>query len=130
MSTSTPWQRGSDATQRYELILVPAILGLVGRVLLDRVGLRRSEARRFSISEAEPARRHFSASWVGPAGRVVGVDINPGMLALACSTPGSSGAATKWLEQDAQRLPFDDQTFDAVLCAQATARSRRPRCVA
>lgn len=48
---------------------------------------------------------------VGPTGSVTGLDINPGMLAVAASIePGIS-----WIEGDARQLPFEDDEFDAVV---------------
>lgn len=50
-------------------------------------------------------------SRVGPGGSVTGLDIDPGMLAVAESIePG-----VRWVEGEAGRLPFDDSIFDAVV---------------
>ena len=51
-----------------------------------------------------------------PTGRVVGLDLNEAMLTVAgaVSAPTSSGA-----QGDAASLPFDDESFDAVLCQMA-----------
>jgi ubiquinone/menaquinone biosynthesis C-methylase UbiE len=48
-------------------------------------------------------------------GRVVGLDLNPGMLAVARSV-SNSGASIEWFEGSALSLPFDDDSFDLVLC--------------
>ena len=48
---------------------------------------------------------------VGPTGSVTGLDISPGMLAVARTIePG-----VIWMEGEASRLPFDDDRFDAVV---------------
>lgn len=48
---------------------------------------------------------------VGPTGSVSGLDISPGMLAVAERIePGVT-----WVEGEAGRLPFDDEEFDAVV---------------
>lgn len=48
---------------------------------------------------------------VGPTGSVTGLDLGPGMLAVAEHlAPG-----VRWVEGDACRLPFDDHEFDAVV---------------
>ncbi len=49
---------------------------------------------------------------VGPTGSVTGLDIGPGMLAVA----GSIEPEVTWTEGDAGRLPFGDDEFDAVVC--------------
>lgn len=48
---------------------------------------------------------------VGPGGSVTGLDIGPGMLAVAASIePG-----VEWVEGDAEQLLFHDHCFDAVV---------------
>ncbi|HEY7414063.1 MAG TPA: class I SAM-dependent methyltransferase [Ktedonobacteraceae bacterium] len=56
------------------------------------------------------------ASYLGPQGKVVGLDSNPEMLATARSLPSPSGATIQWIEGFAQRLPFARATFDITLC--------------
>jgi len=52
------------------------------------------------------------AERVGPNGSVSGVDLNPGMLAVAQRiSPGIT-----WREADVEALPYEDERFDAVLC--------------
>jgi ubiquinone/menaquinone biosynthesis C-methylase UbiE len=48
-------------------------------------------------------------------GRVVGLDLNNGMLAVARSLP-KRGASIEWWEGSALSLPFDDSSFDIVFC--------------
>jgi ubiquinone/menaquinone biosynthesis C-methylase UbiE len=59
-----------------------------------------------------------AAERVGPAGRVTGVDLNPGMIAVARSLPAAKGAPIEWLERSALDLGLDDASFDVVLCQQ------------
>ncbi|SFM35006.1 class I SAM-dependent methyltransferase [Marinobacter zhejiangensis] len=49
---------------------------------------------------------------VSPGGNVTGLDLNPGMLAVARSKDSS----VEWLQGAAETLPFDDNHFDAVVC--------------
>jgi SAM-dependent methyltransferase len=51
------------------------------------------------------------ANRVGPAGSVVGLDVNEGMLALA----RRKSPAIEWRRGPAEAMPFDDQQFDAVV---------------
>ena len=53
---------------------------------------------------------------VGASGRVVGVDLNPDMLAVARDLPAPKGAAIEWLQGDATELPAGP--FDVVTCQQ------------
>ena len=59
-----------------------------------------------------------AAKHVGPTGRVVGVDLNPGMIAVARALPAPVGAPIEWLEQSALDLQLKDASFNAVLCQQ------------
>ena len=51
---------------------------------------------------------------VGPKGQVIGVDLSEGMLAQARRKTG--GLRIEFRHMDAERLEFDDATFDVVLC--------------
>src|SRR5947207_6029073 len=52
------------------------------------------------------------------AGRVVGIDLNPGMIAVARSLPAPTGAPVEWFERSALDLRLPDAGFEAVLCQQ------------
>jgi len=58
------------------------------------------------------------AQAVGDNGRVVGVDINPAMIATARSVLQDEGYDVELFEASALELPFDDHEFDAVVCQQ------------
>jgi SAM-dependent methyltransferase len=60
----------------------------------------------------------LAALQVGSRGQVTGLDLNPGMLAVARALPPGSGAMIDWREGSAVALPFADATFDVVLCQQ------------
>ena len=49
-------------------------------------------------------------------GRVVGLDINAGMMAFARSLPQRNSPAIEWHEGSALEMPFSDAVFDLVLC--------------
>lgn len=50
-----------------------------------------------------------------PAAAVTGADMSPGMLAQA----RRRSDAVTWVEADAQRLPFADDSFDAISCTES-----------
>jgi len=54
---------------------------------------------------------------IGAAGSIVATDLSPDMLGEAQRHP-VHGAPVQWRQADAEQLPFDDATFDAVLCHQ------------
>jgi SAM-dependent methyltransferase len=53
---------------------------------------------------------------VGPTGRVVGLDVNGGMLAVARAV--TAHASIEWVEGNAMDMPLPDAAFDAVVCQQ------------
>ena len=59
------------------------------------------------------------AQQVGRTGKVVGLDLKPGMLAgaaaIAASEPPTSASIT-WQEASATRMPFPDAAFDIACC--------------
>ncbi len=54
-----------------------------------------------------------AARWVGPRGRVVGIDLSSAMLTEARRRAGD--LPVEFLEMDAEALQFGDATFDAAL---------------
>lgn len=58
----------------------------------------------------------LAAPQVGPTGRVVGLDTNEAMLAVARAQPPAVGAQVEWRQGDATKLAFPDGQFDRVLC--------------
>jgi ubiquinone/menaquinone biosynthesis C-methylase UbiE len=59
-----------------------------------------------------------AAALLGPAGSIVGIDLNPRMLELAKKHAPSGGAPIEWKEGNAASLPCQDADFDIVLCQQ------------
>ncbi len=59
-----------------------------------------------------------ASQMVGDSGRVVGTDINEGMVAMARSVPWNGGRAITWKQASALDLPFPDDEFDTVICQQ------------
>lgn len=52
-------------------------------------------------------------------GYVIGLDYSRQMLAMAAPKVAPLGHRVELIHQDAQRLPFEDDTFDAVTCLEA-----------
>jgi SAM-dependent methyltransferase len=59
-----------------------------------------------------------AADGVGAAGRVVGADVNGGMLAVAREVSHAYPCPVEWIEASALALPWDDDVFDVVTCQQ------------
>lgn len=117
MATSKQWQLAQDAAERYERIVVPAILGPAARSLVEWSDLRDGE-RVVDIGCGTGAATQFAAEKVGASGRVAGVDVNAGMIDVAKSVPPVQGAVIEWFQNSAYQLPFTEGEFDVALCAQ------------
>lgn len=130
MTISTQWQLEHDAAERYERILVPTILGPAAQALVEFAAVQRGEAA-LDVGCGTGAAARYAAERVGPAGRVVGVDVNAGMIDLAQLLPPVEGATIDWFTQSAYDLPFAEAEFDVALCAQTLQfLDDRPRALA
>jgi len=97
--------------------MVPAVFGPWAKDLLDTVVLA-AGTRVLDVACGTGIVARLAASQVGPTGRVVGLDTNEAMLAVARAQPQPTGAQVEWQQGDATKLPFPDAEFGAVLCQQ------------
>jgi len=89
-----------------------------GQMLVDRAELAAGE-RVLDVAAGTGATLFPTARRVGHGGRVVGIDLAPGMidrLRAEISARGSSNAEAR--VADAEELPFGDESFDVVLCGE------------
>jgi SAM-dependent methyltransferase len=107
------WQLDGSAPELYERYLVPAITIKWAQDLVDRVQPRAGEAVLDIACGTGVVARCAAKRMTG--GRVIGLDLNAGMLAVARGAP-NEGAAISWIEGSALDLPFHSESFDAVLC--------------
>ena len=95
---------GGNAAEVYERLLVPVMLAPWAPKLIDlaevRPGMRAGCGLRYR--RGDPPRRRAGG---GPAGRVVGLDINAAMLSVARRLPPVGGASIEWLEASALEMP-------------------------
>jgi ubiquinone/menaquinone biosynthesis C-methylase UbiE len=111
------FQLSDEAAERYERCPARYILGPWAPLLVDSACPAVGE-RVLDVACGTGVVARIAAQRVGPAGRVVGVDLNPGMIRVARSLPAPVGAPIEWLERSALDLGFDDASFDVVLCQQ------------
>lgn len=105
---------GGSAPENYERYFVPAIGAPVADDLIEVADLRENE-RVLDVACGTGAVARLASALVGEGGAVAGLDVNPGMLAVArASTPVD--ATIEWHEASAQDMPFPDEAFDVVLC--------------
>ncbi|MEL7236432.1 MAG: methyltransferase domain-containing protein, partial [Chloroflexota bacterium] len=112
--TSKEWQLAHGAAARYEEILVPAILGPFAKALADWADINTGDTV-VDVGTGTGAAARYAA---GRAGKVIGMDVNPGMLAVAGELPEVDGAPIEWREASAYALPMEDVSVDVVLCSQ------------
>lgn len=105
---------GGNAPQNYERYFVPSIGAPLANDLIDIAALRPGE-RVLDVACGTGVVARLAAQRVGAAGTVAGLDVNPGMLAVASSvTP--SDLSIEWHEASAESIPLSDESFDVVLC--------------
>lgn len=103
---------GGTAPENYERYFVPVIARPLAERLIQRAALEVGE-RVVDLACGTGVVARLAAEHVGPTGAVSGVDVNPGMLAVARA---AASATADWYETSADALPFDDESIDVVLC--------------
>jgi SAM-dependent methyltransferase len=117
MAKNTQWQLSAEAAELYERYVARYILGPWAQMLVDIAHVGVGE-RVLDVACGTGVVARAAAGRVGPAGRVVGVDLNPGMIAVARSLPTPGGAPIEWVERSALDLRLQDATMDVALCQQ------------
>ena len=100
------WQVGGSAAELYQRYLVPAIASLWAADLIDRAAPRPGE-RVLDVACGTGVVSRLAAERMG-SGRVVGLDINAEMLAVARSLNSPS---IEWYEGSAARSAFPGCVF-------------------
>lgn len=114
MTTFNATDYRGGAPENYENFFVPAISEPLAADLVSAAALRPGE-RILDVACGTGVVTRLAAAQVGETGAVAGLDVNPGMLAVARSaTP--SGATIEWYETSAEAMPLADASFDVVLC--------------
>ena len=105
---------GGNPAANYERFFVPAIGAPVAADLVRLAALRPGE-RVLDVACGTGVVARLASRQVGASGSVAGLDVNPGMLAVARSaTP--PGMPIEWHEASAEAMPLPDSSFDVVMC--------------
>jgi SAM-dependent methyltransferase len=115
MSTVSYRDFTNTGAENYERDFVPAIATPVSASLLAAADLQPGE-RVLDVACGTGIIARLAAERVGPTGTVTAIDVAPDMIDVARATPAPAGATIDWHVGDAVSLPFDDGTYDAVLC--------------
>ena len=105
------------AAEVYERFFVTSIFRYWTPLLLERAAPQPGE-RVLDVACGTGAVARSIVPLVGPEGKVVGLDINPAMLEVACKQYSDYCEDIDWREGKAESLPFSDQDFDLVTCQQ------------
>lgn len=105
---------GENIPANYERYFVPTIGAPLAIKLVEIADLQQGE-RVLDVACGTGVVARLAAEEVGAKGRVAGVDVNPGMLAVARSM-NTPGAPVEWHEANAESMPLPDEAFDVVFC--------------
>ncbi len=108
----------SSVPEGYERHLAPVLFAPWAEVLISTVGVQ-AGAEVLDVAAGTAVVARLAAVRAGSSGRVVASDVSEAMLAYAASIPSPAGSASiEYVEASVMELPFDDGSFDVVLCQQ------------
>jgi SAM-dependent methyltransferase len=118
LNESNDWRVPGSGAEIYETVFVPAMMGewaSRGMALANP----QAEERVLDVACGTGVLTRLVAKTIGPKGRVIGLDLNSEMLAVArkIALEPTSAASIEWREGDASAMPFEDEFFDVVFCA-------------
>jgi ubiquinone/menaquinone biosynthesis C-methylase UbiE len=117
MAQQERWQMSGSGPDLYEHYMVPAIFAPWAASLLEQAQLQAGE-RLLDAACGTGVVARLAAQQLRGTRRVIGLDLNPGMIALARSLSPDGGTTIEWREGNLEVLPFGDGEFDVVLCQQ------------
>jgi ubiquinone/menaquinone biosynthesis C-methylase UbiE len=117
MPPQEQWQLSSSAAELYERYPARYHLGPWARGLVGLARLQPGE-RVLDLACGTGVVARLAAPAVGLTGQVTGLDLKPGMLAVARSLPPPSGPSITWIEGSAVDMNLPNASFDIVLCQQ------------
>jgi SAM-dependent methyltransferase len=113
-SSVETFQLSVEAAEVYEAHFVPALFADWASHLVEAAGIVPGQAV-LDVACGTGVVARTAADRMGGQGRVVGLDVNEGMLTVARRLRSD----IEWRQGDAADLPFDAGSFDAVLCQSA-----------
>jgi ubiquinone/menaquinone biosynthesis C-methylase UbiE len=132
MSADTDKVFAGSIPKVYDTYLVPLIFEPYAADLANRLRAR-PLSRVLEVAAGTGVVTRALASALPASTTIVATDLNQAMLDQACAV--GTKRAVEWRQADAMRLPFEDATFDAVVCqfgvmffpekAKAFAEARR-----
>lgn len=112
--TASAVQYSGSVPENYERYFVPAIAAPIAKDLMRVASIQPGE-RVLDVACGTGVVTRLAAERSGKGGRVAGLDVNRGMLAVARSL-APAGTSMDWYETSADAMPLADGGFDVVLC--------------
>lgn len=103
-----------NPAENYERYFVPAIAAPLAHELVDAAAIRPG-MRVLDVACGTGIVARLAAERAGPSGSVTGLDVHPGMIAVARSV-SDSALGIDWRVASADAMPFADGSFDIVMC--------------
>lgn len=103
-----------SAPENYERYFVPLIGLPLAKKLIDVAAIRPGE-RVLDVACGTGVVARLAAGKVGAGGMVAGLDVNPGMLAVAAKAQPAQ-TRIQWHQAGAEAMGLPDGSFDVVLC--------------
>jgi ubiquinone/menaquinone biosynthesis C-methylase UbiE len=86
-------------------------ISAVGELVVERVGLEPG----LDVLDVACGTGNATIPAARTGARVTGLDLSPGLLAIARERAADAMVEVEWVEGDATQLPFDDESFDRVI---------------
>jgi SAM-dependent methyltransferase len=118
MTEQGQWQIAGNAAAIYEQALVPAVFAPWAPLVVALADPRPGD-RVLDVACGTGVVTRLAARRVGRTGKVIGLDLNPGMLAFAASLTASdppTNAPITWREASATNMPLPDAAYDIAYC--------------
>lgn len=103
-------QVAASAAEIYEQFFVPALFAEWPARILSVANAQAGDTV-LDVACGTGILARTAVDWVGPNGKVIGLDINEGMLAVA----RQKAPEISWQEGSAESLPFEAESFDRVV---------------
>ena len=113
---SEAFQVTLEAARLYERIAARYVLGPWAPSLVDAASVKQGD-RVLDLACGTGVVARIAAQRTGVGGCVIGLDLNPGMIAVARLLP-AEGAQVDWIEGSALDIPVPAASVDVVLCQQ------------
>jgi ubiquinone/menaquinone biosynthesis C-methylase UbiE len=109
------YELDGSAPELYQRYLVPAVTAVWAADLLARISLRPGE-RVLDVACGTGVVARGAAEQVRASGSVAAIDLSSAMLEVARRLDPPPGAPIIWQEASALELPYEEASFDVVLC--------------